>query len=197
MHEVSTTKQDARAASLRTATKDVVVGLRRVVRDSAWIVMASLRSWKGHTYLALAVRLYLGWLFVSASLHKIAHPDAFALDVATYQLLPLYTVNLFALVVPWLELLIGIFVAIGYRVRASTLLIVLLMVSFIVALAWALRLGLDMSCGCFASQAASSEDAISWRTMLRDLSWLALGLYVLAFDRTPLGIERMMKRKAT
>ena len=157
--------------------------------------LSSVWSWKGHSCIALAARLYLGWLFVTASLHKIVHPDAFALDVATYQFLPLYTVNLFALVVPWLELVIGVLVAVGYRVRAAALLIVLLMLSFIVALIWALHLGLDMSCGCFASQAAASDDAISWRTLARALSWLALGLYVLGFDRNPLGIERMMKRK--
>jgi len=141
--------------------------------------------------------MYLGWLFVSASLHKIVHPESFALDVATYQLLPLYTVNLFALVVPWIEILVGALITVGYRVRASALLIVLLMTSFIVALVWALYMGLDMSCGCFASQAASSDDSISWRTLVRDLSWLILGLYVLGFDRNPLGIERMMKRKVT
>lgn len=157
----------------------------------------SLGSWQGHAYAALAARLYLGWLFASASLHKIAHPDSFALDVATYQFLPLYAVNVFALVVPWLELLVGLMIAIGYRVRASALLIVLLMLSFVLALLWALHLGLDMSCGCFASQAASSDDSISWRTLIRDLAWLALGLYVLWFDRTPLGIERLMKRKVS
>lgn len=158
--------------------------------------LASIGSWKGHAYAALVVRWYLGWLFVSASLHKISHPDSFALDVATYQFLPLYTVNVFALVVPWLELVVGLMVAIGYRVRASALLIVLLMISFVVALLWALHLGLDMSCGCFASQAAASDDSISWRTLVRDLAWLALGVYVLVFDRNPLGIERLMKRKA-
>jgi putative oxidoreductase len=160
-------------------------------------VASSLLFWRGHPFIALAVRLYLGWLFLVACWHKIAHPESFALDVATYQLLPLYVVNLFALVMPWLELLVGLLLVVGYRVRATALLVVLLMLSFIVALLWALHLGLDMSCGCFASQAASSDDAISWRTLLRDLTWLALGLYVLGFDRNSIGIQRMIRRKAS
>ena len=49
------------------------------------------------------------------------------------------------------------------------------------ALAWALHLDLDMSCGCFAS--SSDADPISGMTMLRDGGGLALALYVLIFDR--------------
>lgn len=159
--------------------------------------VTQLLAWKGHSYASLIVRLYLSWVFLSACWHKLAHPEVFAVDVATYQLLPLYAVNLFALVVPWVELLVGLLLLVGYRVRASALLVVLLMLSFIAALVWALHLGLDMSCGCFASQAASSDDAISWRTLLRDLSWLALGIYVLLFDHNPIGVHRLNSRKVT
>jgi hypothetical protein len=64
-----------------------------------------------------------------------------------------------------------------------------MMLAFLVALAWALYLGLDMSCGCFASQAAAQGDTISGHTMLRDTSWLLLSLYILLFDQKPLGLE--------
>jgi hypothetical protein len=69
------------------------------------------------------------------------------------------------------------------------------MLSFLTALLWALHLGLDMSCGCFASQAAAGDDTISWRTVARDFAWLGLSVYVLVFDRNPLGVERNLLRK--
>jgi uncharacterized membrane protein YphA (DoxX/SURF4 family) len=121
--------------------------------------------------------------------HKILDPKSFALDVATYQFLPLSTVNLFALVLPWVELLAGAMLVVGLRVRAASLLTTAMMVAFIVALGWALHLGLDMSCGCFASQAAAQGDSISWRTMVRDGTWLLQALYVFLFDRRPFGLE--------
>ena len=52
-----------------------------------------------------------------------------------------------------------------------------------------------MSCGCFASQAAAEEDPISWLTVLRDLGWLALAGYVVAFDTCPIGIDRLLRRR--
>jgi putative oxidoreductase len=145
-------------------------------------------------WLAFIVRLYMGWLFAEASIRKIANPASFALDVATYQLLPLYLVNAFAIVVPWVELVAGALLLVGVRVRAAALLVVGMMVAFMVALGWALHLGLDMTCGCFASQGAAGEDPISGWTMVRDGVWLALGLYVFLVDRDPIGIEFWITR---
>jgi len=150
----------------------------------------ALLTWRGHAYLALLARLYLGFVFVYACLHKIAEPATFALDVATYQFLPLPLINIFALVMPWLELLTGVMIVLGLRTRAAALLIAGMMVAFMIALGWALAQGLDMSCGCFA--ASGEADPISGWTMLRDAGWLALALYVLVCDRVPLGLDRLL-----
>jgi putative oxidoreductase len=142
-------------------------------------------------------RLYLGALFLLACWHKIRQPETFAIDVATYQLLPQSTVNLFSLSVPWVELAVGVMLILGIRARAAGLIVSCLMVCFMLALGWALARGLDMSCGCFASQAAKEQDPISWRTLLRDTTWLVLGLYVTWFDRHPIGLERLWSPKPT
>jgi hypothetical protein len=70
-----------------------------------------------------------------------------------------------------------------------------MMVMFIAALAIALAQGLDMSCGCFASQGAQGEDPISAMTVLRDLGWLMLSVYVMLFDDSPIGIDRILARR--
>ncbi len=152
--------------------------------------MTRILEWKGHVWLGLATRLYLGVLFVTASWHKILHPEAFAVDIATYQLLPLWAINGFALTLPWLELVTGVMLIAGLRVQAAAALIMGMMVSFLIALGWALHLHLDMSCGCFASQGTANDDPISWRTVVRDSIWLLQAAYVFVFDRAPLGIER-------
>ena len=62
-----------------------------------------------------------------------------------------------------------------------------MMTMFLVALVVALSKGLDMSCGCFASQGAA-EDPISWLTVVRDLVWLTVAVHILFFDRGFLGL---------
>jgi uncharacterized membrane protein YphA (DoxX/SURF4 family) len=151
-----------------------------------------LREWKVHAWIALVARAYLGVIFVWACWHKIVEPQSFALDVATYQIVPLQVINFFALVLPWIELGAGLLLILGVRVRAAALLVSGMMAMFLVALTVALARGLQLSCGCFASQGAA-EDPISWRTLLRDGAWLALALYVLAFDERPLGLELLLR----
>jgi uncharacterized membrane protein YphA (DoxX/SURF4 family) len=145
-------------------------------------------------WLAVLVRWYLGGLFVTACLHKIAEPGSFALDVATYDILPLVLVNLAAIVLPWVELVAGAMLLIGIRTRAAAALVTGMMALFLVALVVALARGLDMSCGCFASQGAA-EDPISWLTVVRDVVWLGSGAFVLAFDRGLMGVDGLLRRR--
>jgi uncharacterized membrane protein YphA (DoxX/SURF4 family) len=138
-------------------------------------------------WLAVPARWYLGVLFIGACLHKIADPAAFALDVATYEILPLALVNATAIALPWVELAAGGLLLAGWRVRAGALLVAGMMAVFLAALVVALARGLDMSCGCFASQGAV-DDPISLLTVARDLAWLGLAVFVLACDRGLLGL---------
>lgn len=145
-------------------------------------------------WLAVPARWYLGWLFVAASIHKIAVPQAFAVDVATYDILPLSLVNAGAITLPWVELFAGVLLLAGLRIRAAALLVAGMMLVFLAALVVALARGLDMSCGCFASQGAES-DPISWLTVVRDLVWLGLALLVFFCDRGRLGLDHLFERR--
>jgi putative oxidoreductase len=150
--------------------------------------------WQGHAYLALPARFYLAYVFLYACYHKILDPGSFAVDVATYQILPLSLINFMAIILPWIELVAGALLLVAFRTRAAALLIVGMMVMFTIAIVIALDKGLDMSCGCFASQGAV-EDPISWRTIMRDSLWLFLALYVTFFDRNPIGVDRWLNHR--
>ncbi len=158
--------------------------------------MSRLLNWQGHAWLSLPMRWYLSYVFIFACLHKIAHPGMFAVDVATYDIMPLYLINLMAITLPWVELAAGIMLITGFKGRAAALIVFGMMVMFIVALMIALSEGLDMSCGCFASQGAQGEDPISHMTVLRDLGWAGLALYVVVFDKKALGIDRILNKRS-
>lgn len=156
--------------------------------------MRRLVQWRGHAWLALPARLYLAWVFIYACIHKIAHPGSFALDIATYDILPLELINPLAITLPWVELGAGVLLVLGWRSRGAALAIVGMMVMFMVAIAMALDAGLDMSCGCFASQAMEDDPIGGW-TLVRDSAWLLLGLYVFVFDRRPLGLDGWLAKR--
>ncbi|MCK5795849.1 MAG: DoxX family membrane protein [Deltaproteobacteria bacterium] len=156
--------------------------------------MRAFLLWRGHAVVALPLRLYLGMIFIYASMHKIANPGVFALDIATYDLLPLTLVNPMAIIMPYLEFVVGMQFIVAWRTRAAGLLITGMMAIFVIAVSVALAKGLDTSCGCFASQ-AMEEDPINGLTILRDVAWLLMGTYVTLFDRRPLGLDGLLMRR--
>ena len=132
-----------------------------------------------HPLLALAFRLYLGGLFIYASLYKINYTAEFAETIASYQMVPYWGVNLMAVILPWIELVSGILLVIGLRTRTVAGVVGFLLLLFTVGIVYNLLLGSEISCGCFQSL----EDPISLWTVLRDLIWLAMAVHVFFFDR--------------
>ena len=139
-----------------------------------------MRDPKGlYLWLALPARIYLGGVFLFACWSKILQPADFALSIATYQILPLSLINLSAIILPWLELLVGLMLVLGLFTRANALLCAGMLLIFIAAISSALYFDLRLSCGCFASGEAAHE--ISMVTIWRDLAWSGAGR--LSLDR--------------
>lgn len=132
-----------------------------------------------HPGIALLVRLYLGGLFIYASLNKIIYPTEFSDNIAAYLLVPFWLVNPLAIFLPWIELVSGVCLVTGIRVRASAAIITILMGVFTIAVVMVLVKEIPIDCGCFQNVG----DPVSWKTVVRDLVWLAMGLYVFRYDR--------------
>jgi len=145
----------------------------------------SALRWLTHPYAALVLRLYLGGLFVYASMYKITYPIEFAENIASYQIVPFWAVNMMAIVLPWTELICGILLIFGLRAKSAVCMIGAMLVMFIVAIALTLLRGIPIGCGCFHSM----EEPMSWSTLVRDLIWLAMAVHVYAFD-SALQLER-------
>ncbi len=129
--------------------------------------------------LAFILRLYIGGLFVFASLYKINHAVEFAESIANYQLVPYWAVNFLAVTMPWLELICGLMLIIGFRAKSVTVMIGGMMIMFTVALVINVIWETPIGCGCFST----SGDLIGWHTVLRDVIWLAMITHIYYFDR--------------
>ena len=125
----------------------------------------------------IVARLILAGIFIYASLDKIAHPAAFAKDVYNYQILPDALINLTALVLPWLELFLGLCLLAGIWLPGAVLTVNGLMVVFLAALVFNLARGLDINCGCFSTGSEAPAMSAGWY-LLRDAGFLAVGIFL-------------------
>jgi uncharacterized membrane protein YphA (DoxX/SURF4 family) len=126
----------------------------------------------------------LGAVFIYASLDKIAHPLDFARIVYRYRLagpsatLGVVPANAFALILPWLEAVIGVLLVTGFWRREAAAITAALLVMFLVAVGYVMWQGIDVEhCGCFT--VGGEGRSAGWTLIASDLGLLAAALYVL------------------
>jgi uncharacterized membrane protein YphA (DoxX/SURF4 family) len=141
-------------------------------------------------------RLLLGGIFIYAGYSKIFLPNNnlwpyfilkfsvslnlgnFAAQVEAFQMLPPWGVQFVAHTLPFTEIILGLLLLIGWRLRIWAALLTFIMFGFFVVVLRAYLLHMNINCGCFAT-----PEPIGLRKILEDaaLSVLALLMTVFAF----------------
>ncbi|MCL6621549.1 MAG: cyclic nucleotide-binding domain-containing protein [Syntrophobacterales bacterium] len=130
-------------------------------------------------HLAMAGRLVLGVIFIQFALSKIMRPGVFALNVVEYGLMPPWGVNLWALFLPWAELVCGLFLILGIRTRAAATLIGGMNLIFIIGLVNALLTGLPINCGCVGEVG----EPVNWWKVTKNAGMLLMAGQIYLYDR--------------
>jgi len=128
----------------------------------------------------LVLRWVIGIIFVYASIHKIADPAAFAKIIYGYYLFPYLSINLIAIILPFLEFYSGIFLLLGIYPRSATAIIIGLLFGFITAISINLLRGHEFDCGCFSFNGSDSKVA-SIQLLVRDIFYFVFSLYIIFF----------------
>jgi len=130
--------------------------------------------------IAIIIRIILGFLFLYASLDKIIYPSKFAEVIYNYRVLPVELVNICAILVPWIEVIIGVMLLIGIWVDASAFMLSSITFVFTFLIISAIFRGLNIECGCFSLDAEGS--LVSWKRVIEDIFILIGGLYLIWFN---------------
>lgn len=104
---------------------------------------SQLPRWSIAQVALVLARLFLGAAFVYLGAVKALDPVAFLKQVHAYELLPLpWMLNATAALLPWLEMLCGLFLILGVALRGTALMTLVLLVAFTGAI---LHRGLDLA----------------------------------------------------
>lgn len=126
-------------------------------------------------FAAMLVRVFLGFVFIVAAVDKAADPNAFAVSIGYYKLVGPDVSLVIATVLPWIELLCGIFLVFGYMPRGSSLLVLLMLVVFTAGVISGIVRNLDISCGCFSRDPAVGK--IGWMKVLENSGLILLSVF--------------------
>ena len=129
----------------------------------------------------LLARFILGAVFIYASLDKIADPVTFSTNIDNYHISPIAINNLAALILPWVELIIGLSLITGVFLDGASILTIGLLVFFIFIITQAYMRGISLECGCFKTAVDPSlgdlKQEMLWR-IFEDILFLVLAIIV-------------------
>lgn len=123
---------------------------------------------------AIIIRLIVAYVFIRAGLPKIQDPVSFSVAVGGFRLTGPELSMWVALILPWLELVLGLGLLIPRLRRTSGILLALLLLLFIGLHASAWLRGLDISCGCFGKELTPESPNYLW--LIARNSLLLVGL---------------------
>jgi len=142
-------------------------------------------------------RLLLGPIFIYAGYSKIFLPNTnfwplfflklsinmnlsnFGLQVDAFKMLPAAGVEFVAHTLPFAEIILGVLVLIGWRLRIWASLLTVIMVGFFFVVLRAYLLHMNINCGCFAT-----PEPIGPKKIIEDaaMSILAIVMTIFAFQ---------------
>ena len=108
-----------------------------------------MKNLLSNKYLLLIIRFSIGFVFIYAGAEKISNPNEFAISISNYRLFPISVINLFAITLPWIEIVAGILLVFGVAVKENSIIIFSLLFVFTLAIVISLFRGLSIDCGCF------------------------------------------------
>lgn len=129
----------------------------------------------GLCIIVLIARLLIGGILIYASINKIVDPGGFARAIDNYHIIPFGLENIMAIILPWLELIVGLCLIIGVFIDGAAFLVIVIMVIFIIAITFAILNGYNIECGC----GLKPGELVGIRKIIEDLTYLILAWMIL------------------
>jgi len=142
------------------------------------------------------IRIFLGGLFLLLGCAKLYDPESFSGVIARYDILPQIFIGYAAVTIPVMEVLIGLLLVFGYKVRAAAAVSILLMMLFIMFIGINIIRGRSFDCGCFDAKQFGldiNENISAW-LILRDFIFLAGFALVFRAERHMFSLENYREK---
>lgn len=143
---------------------------------------------KIESVLSLLSRIALAQLFFIAALNKITDPQSFATAIDKFQV-PLFMLDengenalvaVSVFLVPWLELVAGLFLLAGLWTRAAATLILLMLGAFCAAIYSVMLREIEITdCGCFGDLKGFCREAVGSCNLIQNGVLASMGLIAL------------------
>lgn len=136
-------------------------------------------------------RLILAAVLIGAGVLKLGHAPDLAAALAGFRLLPAAAIGVLALVLPPLEIFLGLYLLAGLFTRIAALIATAMFAVYAAAIASAVIRHIPANCGCFGPHDAATAD---WPHVAFDLALAALAAFIAWRAPGALALDRKWNR---
>lgn len=129
-------------------------------------------------------RLVMAVIFLWAGFAKVTNLAVAELSVQSYQLMPAQTARVIGIVLPMVEIMLGLLLLVGLGTRLVSIILALMLVAFIFGIASLWVRGIKAQCGCFGNSLIMTEAPSYPLEIFRDSMMLLATLYLIVWPRT-------------
>ncbi|NQV38144.1 MAG: DoxX family membrane protein [Candidatus Marinimicrobia bacterium] len=126
-------------------------------------------------HLPIVSRVLLGIVLIIAGAEKIVQPAEFARAIGNYHIMPYGLENVMAIILPWLEVIIGSALIFGFMVDGAAVLSLGMMTVFVVAISSAILRGYNIECGC----GLKSGEMVGMGKIIEDSIYILMSLLII------------------
>lgn len=155
--------------------------------------MSAVKALTGNVWIGLAFRVILAAVLIYAGVIKVFEPDGARNAILAYRIFDAGIATFLGWALPIGEIVIGLLLLVGLFVRWAGLVTALLMMGFVIGIASVWMRGYNIDCGCFGGGGDITGEGKNWRyasEILRDLLFAGMGVWLVAWPVTALGLER-------
>ncbi len=120
------------------------------------------------------LRIIMGTLFIYSGFFKALDLESFGRVIILYDISPEVLVPYAAIILPFMELVVGMLLVFGYRIKASALITILLMIFWIIIISINVYRGKNFDCGCFETSRFGLKEEIGISLIVRDTIFLII-----------------------
>ena len=148
--------------------------LRRAIILVGRIVLGGIFAYAGYAKIFLPNQLL--WPLFALKFSISVNLSNFATQVESYKLLSPAGVTFVSHTLPFAEIILGLLLVIGWRLRIWATIVTFIMLGFFTVVTRAYLLHMDINCGCFAT-----PEPLTIKTVFRDGAFTALALLMTVF----------------
>jgi putative oxidoreductase len=139
------------------------------------------------------LRIAMGLLFIYSGFSKVLDPENFGKVISLYDLSPEILVPYAAVIFSFIEMIIGLLLLFGFKIKASSFLSIILMIFWIIIISISIFRGKSFDCGCFELKQFGIAEEIGLPVVFRDIVFLCILLLVFYARKHILSIDKIIE----